>query len=86
MTYAEGRRAEKAKDFDRAVFDYETVLSTFPHSPLVTMHLGVAYYRNGNVPQAVMILRNLRERTIPLEVVKQVDAILAEIQKPTGVK
>jgi hypothetical protein len=56
VAYQDGRNAERSQNFARAIQEYETVLVTYPDSPLALAHLGISYYHSGNVLQAVWIL------------------------------
>jgi tetratricopeptide (TPR) repeat protein len=86
MAYAEGRRAEKARNFPVALADYETVLATYPDSPLAIAHLGLTYYRSGDVTDAIWVLGDLWGRNNPKEVAGQIDNVFREVKKRAGVK
>ena len=82
----EGVKAEKAGKFPQAIQTYETVLSMYPHCPRVIAHLGISYYRSGNVARAVEVLGGLVGRDAPQDAAAQVNDILSEIKKRAGVK
>jgi len=86
VAYQDAQSAERARDFGRAIQEYETVLVTYPDSRLALAHLGISYYRSGNTYQAIWILGSLWGRDNPKEVASQVNNILKEIKQRDGVK
>lgn len=86
VAYQDGQSAEKDRNFGQAIQEYETVLVTYPDSPLALAHLGISYYRNGNTYQAIWILGDLWGRDNPKEIAKDVDNIFKEIKRRAGVK
>jgi hypothetical protein len=86
IAYQEGQRAEKARNFTRAIAEYETVVATYPQSPLAVARLGLAYYRGGQVQQAIWILGHVWWRGTPKETAMQVNAVFRDIKKRAGVK
>jgi tetratricopeptide (TPR) repeat protein len=86
MDYQDGQGAEKAGNFAQAIKEYETVLVTYPDSPLALAHLGISYYRSGHTMQAIWILGDLWGRDNPKDVAHQVNNIFAEVKKRAGVK
>lgn len=86
VAYQDGQSAERAKNFGRAVQEYETVLVTYPDSPLALAHLGISYYRKGSTLQAIWVLGSLWGRNNPEEVGSQINSIFKEIKKRAGVK
>lgn len=86
VAYYHAQSAERAKNFEEAIQEYETVLGTYPDSRLALAHLGISYYRSGDTLQAIGILGTLWGRDNPKEVGTQVNNIFEEIKKRAGVK
>ena len=86
VAYQDAQSAERARDFGRAIQDYDMVLVIYPDSRLALAHLGISYYRSGNTYQAIWILGGLWGRDNPKEVASQVNNILKEIKQRDGVK
>jgi tetratricopeptide (TPR) repeat protein len=86
IAYQDGRSAERAQNFGRAIQEYETVLETYPDSLLALAYLGTSNYRSGNTSQAMRILGALWGRDNPKEVANQINNIFDEIKKRAGVK
>ena len=84
--YQLGQRAERAGNFGQAIQEYQTVLETYPGSPMALAHLGISYYRGGNTLQAIWVLGALWGQDNPKEVAHQVNDIFNEIKKRAGVK
>jgi tetratricopeptide (TPR) repeat protein len=84
--YQLGQRAERARNFGRAIQEYQIVLETYPESPLALAHLGISYYRSGNTLQAIWVLGALWGKDNPKEVAHQVNDIFTETKRRAGVK
>ena len=86
IAYQLGQSAERSRNFGSAVQEYETVLVTYPDSPLALAHLGISFYRKGNTLQAIWVLGALWGRDNPQEVAGQINNIFREVKKRAGVK
>jgi hypothetical protein len=86
IAYQEGQRAERAKDFTRAVKEYQTVTAIYPESPVAVARLGLAYYHGGHVLEAVWVLGYVWRSGTPKEVAMQVNAVFREVKKRARVK
>jgi len=86
IAYQLGKRAERDGNFGQAVQEYQTVLETYPESPLALAHLGISYYRSGNTFQAIWVLGALWGKDNPKEVARQVNDIFTETKRRAGVK
>ena len=86
VAYQLGQRAERAGHYTQAIDLYETALKTFPESNPALAHLGIAYYRSGNTPQATWVLGTILGQDMPQGLSDQVNSVLAEIKKKAGVQ
>lgn len=86
LAYREGLSAERARDFDQAIQEYEKVLNAYPDWRPAMAHLGISLYRNGNTLEAIWVLGGVWRRSNPQEITKEVNRIFREIKRQAGVK
>lgn len=86
VAYQLGQRAERARDFGQAIQKYQTVLETYPESPLALAHLGISYYRSGETMQGIWVLGALWGKDNPKEIAHEVNDIFTDAKRRAGVK
>jgi tetratricopeptide (TPR) repeat protein len=86
LAYRDGQIAEKAKDFSRAIQEYQAVLESYPEWPPALAHLGISLYRNGNTLEAIWVLGPVWHRNNPKELASEVNTIFNEVKRRAGVR
>jgi hypothetical protein len=87
LAYERGQRAERARDYARAVSEYERVVRRFPDSTEATARLGVAHFRAGHLLEAAVTLDKIGGRESPSkELASEVSQVWEEIEKKIKVE
>lgn len=81
IAFARGQRAEATKDFATAVAEYRRVVQRFPDSTLALGRLGIVYYRAGDLREAATVFRRLAGRKASKELVREVNQVIAEMER-----
>ena len=81
VAFAQGEKAEAAKEYPRAVAEYKKVVERFPDSTLALARLGIAHYPAGQREEAAAVFRRLRGRKASKDLVREINQAIGEMQK-----
>jgi hypothetical protein len=84
IAFERGNRATLKGNHTIAAVQYQNVADIFPNSTLALARSGIAYYKAGNLHQAISVLQKLGGRKASKQLVDEVNQTIKEIEATTG--
>jgi len=74
-------KAEAISDYSSAISEYKIILALFPDSEEHKARLAVSYIKNGEIQQAADILKNIDDKKLSKNVVKELNSLIEELKR-----